>query len=293
MTIDEFFARYNGKGLDYDGLYGNQCVDLIEYYLQDVFGMGPFYANAKDWYYNFGGNLAKRFERITNNPNNYNQVPKHGDIIIWNGSLPGSGGYGHIAIFDAVVSPGTFRSFDQNWGGMYCHFVNHNWNYILGWLTPNSAPAPQPQGGNEVANREQVNNIYRGILFRDGDQGGLDNYTGRDANSIVSEMLGSGERKELENRVNGQNAQLQEMQNKINELNQTVTTITANDNASKADLKNALTKVSELTSELESAHDQITDLQNKPPQIVEKPVEVNPNWLQNVISFIRKVLGIK
>lgn len=57
-----------------------------------------------------------------------------------------------------------------------------------------------PQGG-EMANRDQANNIYKAILFRDGDPGGLNNYTGKDANFIVSDMLGSGERRELEQRI--------------------------------------------------------------------------------------------
>jgi hypothetical protein len=55
-----------------------------------------------------------------------------------------------------------------------------------------------PIGGNEVANAEQVKNLYRGILRREADAGGLANYTGRDANAIVSEMLNSQERKNLD-----------------------------------------------------------------------------------------------
>ena len=56
----------------------------------------------------------------------------------------------------------------------------------------------QQIGTTEVANRDQVNNLYKGILFRAGDDGGLNNYTGRDANQIASEMLNSPERKNLE-----------------------------------------------------------------------------------------------
>ena len=54
-------------------------------------------------------------------------------------------------------------------------------------------PFNTPQGGSEVANRNQVNNIYKAVLHRNGDEGGLRNYTGKDANFIVSDMLKSKE----------------------------------------------------------------------------------------------------
>ena len=43
-TRDEAVAWANaqiGKGLDYDGAYGNQCVDLIKYYY-DYFGVAGY-----------------------------------------------------------------------------------------------------------------------------------------------------------------------------------------------------------------------------------------------------------
>lgn len=63
-------------------------------------------------------------------------------------------------------------------------------------LTPNGyvyPPTLYPKGGNEVANSTQVNNLYKAIMHREGDAGGLANYTGRDANAIVSEFMGSQE----------------------------------------------------------------------------------------------------
>ena len=33
MTFDEFIKTYNGKKIDYDGVCGVQCVDLIKLYL--------------------------------------------------------------------------------------------------------------------------------------------------------------------------------------------------------------------------------------------------------------------
>lgn len=142
MDYDGFINRWLGKSIDYDHAYGAQCVDLIDQYC--VENNKPIaWANAVDWANN--PVLRDAFDWIDNNPNDFNQVPKRGDIIVWSGDLPGSGGYGHIAIWDMVIRGGVFQSLDQNWGGQYVHFQSHNWDYILGWWTPKvEAPAPVP-----------------------------------------------------------------------------------------------------------------------------------------------------
>jgi hypothetical protein len=142
MKYDDFLNKYLGKAIDWDGAYGAQCVDEIAQYCEDN-GMPIAYANAKDWANHPA--LQGAFDWTDNNPSDVHQIPKRGDIIVWNGNLPGSGGYGHIAIFDMVIRPGVFQSLDQNWGGQYVHFVpNHTWDYILGWWTPKAKPAPAP-----------------------------------------------------------------------------------------------------------------------------------------------------
>lgn len=139
MDYDGFLNRWMGQSIDWDGLYGPQCVDEIAQYCIDN-GKPVAYANAKDWANHPA--LQAAFDWTENNPADYYQIPKRGDIIVWSGNLPGSGGYGHIAIWDMVVSPGIFNSLDQNWGGQYVHFQSHNWDYILGWWTPKAPPEP-------------------------------------------------------------------------------------------------------------------------------------------------------
>lgn len=144
MNYDGFIKKYLGKAIDWDGLYGPQCVDEVAQYCKDN-GKPVAYANAKDWANHPA--LRGAFTWVVNKPTDYKQVPKRGDIIVWSGSLPGSGGYGHIAIFDKVVRAGVFQSLDQNWGGQYVHFVpNHTWDYVLGWWTPKAVtPTPTPK----------------------------------------------------------------------------------------------------------------------------------------------------
>lgn len=137
MTVDEFFKKYNGKGIDFDGFYGFQCMDLAQQYVKDCVGGkqlgGP---NAKDCWTNYP---KETFDRITNTPTG---VPQLGDIVIW-GAMPGNV-YGHIAVYYAGNTV-NFTSFDQNWPvGSTSHFQVHNYNYVLGWLRPKVSPTPTP-----------------------------------------------------------------------------------------------------------------------------------------------------
>lgn len=141
MDYDGFIKKWLGHPIDWDGVYGAQCVDEVAQYCVDN-GKPVAYANAKDWANHPA--LRGAFDWIQNNPTDYNQLPQRGDIIIWSGALPGSEGYGHIAIWDMKTGVGTFQSLDQNWGGKYVHFQSHNWNYILGWWQVKSTPIPTP-----------------------------------------------------------------------------------------------------------------------------------------------------
>lgn len=141
MDYDGFLNKYMGRPIDWDGLYGPQCVDLVAQYCAD--NKKPVaYANAKDWANHPA--LQGAFDWIDNDPNDPGQLPARGDIIVWNGSLPGSGGYGHIAIWDMVTAPHRFNSLDQNWGGQVVHFQGHNWSWVVGWWHVKAEPVPVP-----------------------------------------------------------------------------------------------------------------------------------------------------
>lgn len=126
MTFAEFVAKYNGKAVDFDGTAGVQCVDLVDQFLKDVFGItGVWVQGAKDFYNKFASYpaLVKTFDRI---PNTRNLVAKLGDIVIW-----GGGTYGHCAIADGSGNIDTFYSYEQNTTGKHepttliCHQYNN------------------------------------------------------------------------------------------------------------------------------------------------------------------------
>lgn len=136
MDYREFFNKYNGKKVDFDGYYGPQCVDLFNQYLKDVLGINnpiqqfPVASAYQIWDYAKNNN---KFKRIENTPTG---VPQQGDIIIWKktSSLP----HGHVAIFDNGDVNG-FTSFDQNYPlNSPCHLEKHNYlsPAVQGWLRP-------------------------------------------------------------------------------------------------------------------------------------------------------------
>lgn len=142
MTFSDFIAKWNGRGIDFDGYYGDQCMDLMHQYIVEVLGLTDgrilAAAAAKDVYLNFNNIFGREyFQKIDNTPTG---VPQKGDIVFWGTGL---GPFGHVAMFiDGDVN--KFNSFDQNFPiNTKCHVQNHNYIGVLGWLRP-KVIVPQP-----------------------------------------------------------------------------------------------------------------------------------------------------
>lgn len=145
MTYQEFVDKYKDKGIDFDGYYGYQCMDLAHQYAVEVVGhdFAPAPAAKDVWDQNING-----YDKISNTPDG---VPTKGDIIVWGTAI---GPFGHIAVFDHGDA-NTFTSFDQNWPiNSVCHFQNHNYTGVLGWFHPQSStPPPDLQTQLDEANK--------------------------------------------------------------------------------------------------------------------------------------------
>jgi len=141
MTLTDFIAKYNGKYIDFDGVYGAQCMDLMHQYVVEVLGIAdPNVLSAPaavDLYNNFDNIYGHEdFDLIANTVNN---VPLEGDIIVWDIYT-----YGHVAIF-VDGDPDKFNSFDQNYPiGSPCHLQNHDYNGVSGWFHPKGVMVEVP-----------------------------------------------------------------------------------------------------------------------------------------------------
>lgn len=122
-----------GKFLDYDKVYGAQCVDLVHYYYA-YFGKASYATgNGCDFVNN---KLPDGWTRIKNTAD---FVPQPGDIAVWGKELSQ---YGHVAIILSADAH-SFVSMDQNWPrGSACKKVTHNYNEFWGVIRPNFSEPP-------------------------------------------------------------------------------------------------------------------------------------------------------
>lgn len=155
MHFDAWVKWRLGKAIDFDGVYGAQCVDEIKDCEKHVLNLTPqacgdawsYYANF--YKYKF---LTDNFIRIANTRD---FIPKKGDFVVWSKGL---GLYGHIAIATGEGDLNHFYSYDQNWTGRHDPMtkIRHSYDYVYGVLRPknqsniNGSPAPAPSSTFKV-----------------------------------------------------------------------------------------------------------------------------------------------
>ena len=110
-----------GKGLDYDGVYANQCADLIKYYYAHYGVAGYARGNAIQYTSN---SLPPGWTRVYSNY-------QPGDVAVFranNGcSVCTTGENGHVGIITSIDSVG-FNAVNQNYAGRsYC---TQNWFHV-------------------------------------------------------------------------------------------------------------------------------------------------------------------
>ena len=113
ILLDDFVKRYNGKKVDFDGVYGAQCVDLFRKYCDEGLGIeehtGPCSTSggAKDLFLDYPKMPIEKkyFYRYTN------KSYISGDVLIWDSTEKNP--YGHVAILLAKLN-NSFIVFEQN-----------------------------------------------------------------------------------------------------------------------------------------------------------------------------------
>lgn len=301
MNLDEFYGKYNGQSVLYapsparEYLRG-QCVQLVAQYVSEVWNKPVIWADAYDWY--ASGRLPDQYVRVANDHNDPNQVPPRGALMIWAPNLPGSGGAGHISIcWDARAGSTSFISFDSNWGGKIAHLVTHNWQYVVGWIIPRGlptiTPAPQQGGDEMIANVEDADLIYKMLRPNGGaSPDEINGTTGRRTfHNFVHDALP--ELRVRDANLAKQQEEFGKMQNTINELNKTITDLrtsqTEDVQERAAEQRAAQEKISYLTSQLETHHDKITQLQNANIPLEGAAAAAKPNWLTGfILSLLPK-----
>ena len=99
MNLEEFVKKYSGKKVDFDGVYGAQCVDLFRQYVKECLGISEHTGScstsggAKDLFLDYPKmeKEKKYFTRETK------KGMIQGDVLIWNETETNK--YGHVAIY--------------------------------------------------------------------------------------------------------------------------------------------------------------------------------------------------
>lgn len=126
-----FRKKWLGRGVDFDGAYGSQCVDLCRQYLMEVHGWSRAKVwkaippgNAETWFENAS---TTYFSKILKGATNW---PREGDIVVMY-----RGPFGHVFIAKGTKNNGAMYSLDQNWSVLRKTTDEaHTKTDIKGWL---------------------------------------------------------------------------------------------------------------------------------------------------------------
>lgn len=160
LSFADWIKKYIGKKTDYDGVYGVQCVDLIDCFIDMCLGLKKgFWGNAKDWW------IKRNNKWLKSNFNIITPTYKNGELMPGDIGIRTSGAYGHIFIIAEPASKGNFKYYDQNargnGEGMTLRtkpFTSANINGIL--RPKNQAPFKNA----ETPNKKSIDTIAKEVI---------------------------------------------------------------------------------------------------------------------------------
>ncbi len=138
IDFDTFENLFNNHWCDWDGVDGNQCFDLANFYSFAI-GSQSFTGATADLIYNQTQNGF--YTQIPNSPSNF---PVKGDIIVLN--------WPHVGIATGNnTDANQFEIFQQNDPvGSNCHIKLYpNYDGVIGWLHPVTIPQNLQQELNQ------------------------------------------------------------------------------------------------------------------------------------------------
>lgn len=150
------------KGVDYDKMYGKQCVDLVNDFANRVLGIkdcfyGLTYAYEIYTKYSSLAKINSNFTRI--NVNAPGEYPKVGDVVVWGKDKNGYAG--HTAVCVENGSTDGFTVFEQNYDGKgSIREYKYLYKYVSGWLRPknqaNLKELTKPYGNAKMKSAQTV-----------------------------------------------------------------------------------------------------------------------------------------
>lgn len=173
-----------GVGLDIDGSFGKQCVDVALSWGQALFpgiawsSVYPPVGSAKDMYDHYN---ATYWDRVANDHNNPSQVPPQGAVAIFAGAP--EAGYtstyanpdGHVGVVDHTDANYIYLIQQQPGGATSLQARPWRYTRLIGWLIPKSTAAPTPtpppaSDGSAVGKVLYLHPVDKWRVYRVGDK---------------------------------------------------------------------------------------------------------------------------
>lgn len=154
LSFNEWVNKYLGKKTDWDGVYGVQCVDLIDAFIDRCLGLKKgFWGNAKNWWTERNSSrwLKNNFKFVV--PTYKNGELQPGDI-----GIRTSGAYGHIFIVKEPTSNGKIKYYDQNYEGTGAGMTLREKPYTSVYI--NGVLRPKNQSPFKISNSYKVGCTY-------------------------------------------------------------------------------------------------------------------------------------
>lgn len=154
LSFNEWINKYLGKKTDWDGVYGVQCVDLIDAFIDRCLGLKKgFWGNAKNWWTERNSSrwLKNNFKFVV--PTYKNGELQPGDI-----GIRTSGAYGHIFIVKESTSNGKIKYYDQNYEGTGAGMTLREKPYTSVYI--NGVLRPKNQSPFKISNSYKVGCTY-------------------------------------------------------------------------------------------------------------------------------------
>ncbi len=276
MTFDDFITKWTGQPVDFDGVYPNQCMDLMHQYVYDVLGLTDASMLAHPAAYQVFTEFTETqyFDKIDNTPTG---IPQKGDIILFNKTA--SNPYGHVCVFISGDA-NKFKSFDANWPtGSLPHVQDHTYGYCLGWLHPkNVQPDLQAQLDQMRQDRDKNWNMFVALC----DALGV-THTVDVALAEVNKLVG------LEDVLRGKEQQIEDASKQIQDLEAQIKQLT-DSNATLKTTNDALNQTGQ------RQHDDITHQGDKRNHLIKQIADLKQNinlptltgWKLKLIQILSK-----
>ncbi len=276
MNFQDFMVKWQGKPVDFDGVFPNQCFDLAHQYVYDVLGLTNktilAHPSACQIFDNF--TETDYFDKIENTPTG---IPLEGDIVVFKctSALP----FGHVCIF-VEGDANKFRSFDANWPtGSLPHIQEHTYGYCAGWLHPKSiAPDLQSQLDQTRLERDRNWDWFTSVCTALGVGANVDAAV-NEANKLVAN----------DDTLVQKDKQIQELQTQLTDLTGQFNTLQTNHEKMRVEEAQLAVQASDLKAKFQQAENQLTEALGKLAllqQASQQPVLTG--WRKLIMDFILK-----